>query len=171
MNTAYVSYLDSPLGRLQLQSDGSALTGLYMPSPKGQPSVDATWQHDDAPFRDVTEQLQAYFDGTLREFDLSLSPRGTEFQNRVWSALRDIPYGQTCSYRDIAEAIGAPKAVRAVGLANGRNPISVIVPCHRVVGANGSLTGYGGGLPNKQLLLDLERRTAGDRSLLDQLAD
>lgn len=171
MTTTYVAYLDSPLGRLQLRSDGAALTGLYMPSPKGQPPVDAAWVADDAPFADAVDQLRAYFAGTLREFDLPLAPHGTEFQNRVWSALRAIPYGRTCSYRDIAESIGAPKAVRAVGLANGRNPISVIVPCHRVVGANGSLTGYGGGLPNKQLLLELERRTAGERSLLDQLAD
>ena len=171
MTTTYITHLDSPLGRLQLRSDGVALTGLYMPSPKGQPSVDPAWVADAAPFADAVAQLRAYFDGTLREFDLPLAPRGTEFQNRVWSALREIPYGQTCSYRDIAESIGAPKAVRAVGLANGRNPISVIVPCHRVVGANGALTGYGGGLPNKQLLLELERRTAGERSLLDQLAD
>lgn len=169
MNTTYVHRLDSPVGRLLLLSDGRALTGLFMPSHKGEPSVDPAWVADPAPFSGAVEQLEAYFAGTLQEFDLALDARGTPFQTRVWTALRAIPYGQTCSYRDIAERIGAPKAVRAVGLANGRNPISIIVPCHRVVGANGSLTGYGGGLDNKRLLLDLERRTAGDASLLDQL--
>ena len=169
--TTYIHMLASPLGELTLLSDGAALTGLYMPSSKGSPvHDDSTWRRDAAPLQPVIEQLAEYFAGDRRDFDLALAPAGTPFQRRVWDALREIPYGQTRSYRDIAERIGSPKAVRAVGLANGRNPISVVVPCHRVVGANGSLTGYGGGLHNKQLLLDLEQRTAGQPTLLDQLA-
>lgn len=107
-------------------------------------------------FRDVADQLAAYFAGELTEFDLALDPSGTPFQLTVWAALRTIPYGQTRSYADIARQIGSPTASRAVGLANGRNPISIIVPCHRVIGANGSLTGYGGGIERKRALLDLE---------------
>ncbi len=168
MDTTYVHRIASPLGALTLLSDGAAVTGVYMPAHKGEPPSDPSWRADARPFRIVEEQLAAYFAGERRTFDVPVAATGTDFQQRVWSALRDIPYGQTRSYRDIAECIGAPKAVRAVGLANGRNPISIIVPCHRVVGANGSLTGYGGGLANKQLLLDLERRVAGNASLLDQ---
>lgn len=171
MSSTYVHELDSPLGMLTLLSDGDAVTGVFMPSHKAGPRRDPAWRRDAQVFADVVAQLEAYFDGTLQTFDLPLAPAGTPFQQRVWAALREIPYGETRSYRDIAERIGAPKAVRAVGLANGRNPISIIVPCHRVVGANGSLTGYGGGLQNKQLLLDLERRSAGTATLLDQLAD
>ena len=101
-------------------------------------------------------QLQAYFDGTLREFDLQLCPKGTAFQNQVWDALQHVKYGETASYLDIAKAIGNPKAVRAVGMANGRNPIAIVVPCHRIIGSNKTLTGYAGGLPRKQYLLNLE---------------
>jgi methylated-DNA-[protein]-cysteine S-methyltransferase len=106
--------------------------------------------------REAVRQLTAYFEGSLREFDLPLDMVGTEFQKRVWRELLHIPYGEICSYRDIAEAIGAPQAVRAVGAANGANPIPIVVPCHRVIGASGKLTGYGGGLPLKKRLLDLE---------------
>ena len=159
--TTYVHRLDSPLGTLQLRSDGEALTGLYMPSPKGDPVADPTWAADPAPFADVVDQLEAYFAGERQHFDLPLAASGTPFQTSVWNALREIPYGRTCSYRDIAERIGTPKAVRAVGLANGRNPISIIVPCHRVIGSNGLLTGYGGGIDNKRILLDLEQNAAG----------
>ena len=106
--------------------------------------------------RRAIDQLQAYFAGELRDFDLPLDMQGTGFQKRVWAELLAIPYGKTCSYRDIANSIGAPKAVRAVGAANGRNPVPIVVPCHRVIGADGSLTGYGGGLPLKRFLLDLE---------------
>lgn len=167
--TTYVHHHDSPLGLLTLLSDGQAVTGLYMPSPKGPPAVPVDAVADAGPFDNLTTQLDEYFAGTRTAFDVGLRAAGTPFQKRVWGALVEIPYGETCSYRDIAEAIDAPKAVRAVGLANGRNPISVVVPCHRVVGANGSLTGYGGGLANKRLLLDLERRVARGDSLLDQL--
>ena len=169
--TTYVHEVPSPVGTLTLLSDGSAITGVFMPSHKGGPVLDPTWQRDPVVFAELVAQFDAYFSGELQDFDVALAPAGTPFQQRVWSALREIPYGRTCSYRDIAERIESPKAVRAVGLANGRNPISIIVPCHRVVGANGSLTGYGGGLDNKRLLLDLERRVAGGRTLLDQLAE
>ena len=108
--------------------------------------------------RQAIEQLRAYFAGELRDFDLSLDMQGTEFQRRVWLELRNIPYGETRSYSFVANIIGAPKAVRAVGAANGRNPIPIVVPCHRVIGAGGSLVGYGGGLPLKRFLLDLETR-------------
>lgn len=160
MNTTYIHHMPSPLGQLTLLGDGVSLTGVFMPSPKGGPTIDPSWVADAAPFRGVAAQLEAYFAGDRTTFDIPLSPRGTAFQLRVWSALREIPYGQTRSYRDIAVAIGAPRAMRAVGMANGRNPLSIVVPCHRVVGADGSLTGYGGGLRNKQLLLDLEQQAA-----------
>ena len=160
-DTTYATITDSPLGELTLLSDGTHLTGLYLPVHKGAPADTSAWQWDAAPFRSVVAQLREYFAGERRQFDVAAAGAGTPFQQKVWAALRAIPYGATATYRDIAVAIGSPKAVRAVGLANGRNPISVIVPCHRVVGANGSLTGYGGGLAAKQLLLDLESRVAG----------
>ena len=114
------------------------------------------WTQKAAPFKDVTSQLQAYFKGKLRKFDLPLDPQGTDFQRDAWQALLDIPYGETRSYSDVARAIGRPKAVRAVGAANGQNPIAIVIPCHRVVGSNGDLTGFGGGLDVKQQLLTLE---------------
>jgi methylated-DNA-[protein]-cysteine S-methyltransferase len=116
------------------------------------------WVPDDRAFPDAVQQLEAYFAGERTDFDLELSLAGSEFQRRVWQALLTIPYGETRSYGEIAEQIGASGAARAVGLANGRNPIAIIVPCHRVIGASGSLTGYGGGLERKQSLLELERR-------------
>lgn len=166
MTTIYRSTLRTAVGELTLLSDGEALTGLYLPSSKGHPGDDPDVRWEPAVFSGVVEQLEAYFAGERTTFDVPLAPRGTPFQQRVWTQLRTIGYGQTRSYRDVAEAIGAPKAMRAVGLANGRNPISIVVPCHRVVGANGTLTGYGGGLHNKQLLLELEQRVAGQQSLL-----
>lgn len=171
MSTTYVQEIPSPVGCLLLTWQDDALTGLYMPSPKRTPVAEPEWRRDSAVFADVVEQLEAYFAGQRRTFDVPVAAKGTAFQRRVWSALQEIPYGSTWTYRDVAVRIGAPAAVRAVGLANGRNPISIIVPCHRVIGANGSLTGYGGGLANKQVLLDLERRGAGDRTLLDQLVE
>lgn len=148
--------LDSPVGPLVLTSDGRALTGILMEAAPAGPG----WKRDDAaaPFPEARAQLEAYFRGERTEFDLPLAPSGTPFQERVWKELRRIPYGKTCSYGDIAKRIGRPKACRAVGLANGRNPISIVVPCHRVIGADGSLTGYGGGLVNKKTLLELEVR-------------
>jgi methylated-DNA-[protein]-cysteine S-methyltransferase len=118
----------------------------------------ANWKQDSGRFKEVRRQLEAYFSGKLREFELPLAMEGTDFQLCVWNALRTIPYGETISYAQLATRIGNPKAVRAVGLANGCNPIPIIVPCHRVIGSDGSLTGFGGGLPTKQKLLDLESK-------------
>jgi methylated-DNA-[protein]-cysteine S-methyltransferase len=151
--------IDSPIGLLTLAGDGPVLTHLRMVDQMYEPNRD-DWLLDDRAFPDAVEQLGAYFAGELRDFDLRLEFRGTEFQRRVWNALRTIPYGETRSYGEIAEQIGSPTASRAVGLANGHNPISVIVPCHRVIGANGSLTGFGGGLDRKRALLYLEKDTA-----------
>jgi methylated-DNA-[protein]-cysteine S-methyltransferase len=158
-STASTSYttMPSPIGELLLTTDGTALTRLLM-SPF---DIDPAWTHDDDALRPFVTQLDDYFAGKRRDFDFPLEPAGTPFQRRVWEALCEIPYGETWSYLQLATRIGNPKACRAVGLANGRNPIAVVVPCHRVIGANGSLTGYGGGMDRKRLLLDLERRTAG----------
>jgi methylated-DNA-[protein]-cysteine S-methyltransferase len=148
------SYFESPIGRLLLTSDGAALTGLYMePSRKAQ-CTDG-WIEDVtvAPLSATVRQLTEYFEGTRREFDLPLRLQGTAFQQRVWRQLTEIPYGQTWSYGQLAQRIDKPSASRAVGLANGRNPISILVPCHRVIGADGSLTGYGGGIERKRWLL------------------
>ncbi|MPZ73778.1 MAG: methylated-DNA--[protein]-cysteine S-methyltransferase [Nitriliruptorales bacterium] len=164
MPAQYVWTVPSPLGQLSLLSDGDCVTGLYMPSPKGVPHIDPTAMRDVGPFRHVASELDAYFSGNLTDFTVRVRGSGTPFQQRVWTALRAIPYGHTATYGSIAAAIGSPKAVRAVGLANGRNPISIIVPCHRVVGADGSLTGYGGGLANKEILLNLEQRVLADAS-------
>jgi methylated-DNA-[protein]-cysteine S-methyltransferase len=148
------SYVQSPIGRLLLTSDGSALTGLYMePSRKSQSTEGWTEAAGSAPLAAAERQLREYFAGTRREFDLPLRWQGTVFQSRVWRELTVIPFGQTWSYGQLAKRIGKPGASRAVGLANGQNPISIVVPCHRVIGADGSLTGYGGGLERKQWLL------------------
>jgi methylated-DNA-[protein]-cysteine S-methyltransferase len=148
------SYFESPIGRLLLTSDGTALTGLYMePSHKAQSTDGWTEDVTVAPLSATVRQLTEYFDGTRREFDLPLRLQGTTFQTRVWRELTEIPYGQTWSYGQLAQRIDKPSASRAVGLANGRNPISILVPCHRVIGADGSLTGYGGGIERKRWLL------------------
>jgi methylated-DNA-[protein]-cysteine S-methyltransferase len=152
------SEIESPVGPLLLLGDGAALCAMYMRNQKYRPPANVDWRRDDASFRAAREQLDAYFAGELRAFDLSLRMEGTEFQRRVWNALRDIPYGATESYGQIAARIGSPGAARAVGLANGRNPIGIIVPCHRVIGASGALTGYGGGLHRKRWLLAHEQR-------------
>ena len=149
--------IDSPIGPLALAGRGQVLTNLRMVNQTYEPNR-TNWVPDDRAFPDAVQQLEAYFAGERTDFDLELSLTGTEFQRRVWQALLTIPYGETRSYGEIAEQIGASGAARAVGLANGRNPIAVIVPCHRVIGASGSLTGYGGGLERKQSLLELERR-------------
>lgn len=151
--------LDSPIGPLRLVSDGEHLCGLYM----GEENANQTGRqqrHDPALLCEAVRQLKAYFAGDLHQFDLPLAAAGTAFQKRVWRALCDIPYGETISYGELARRIGNPKASRAVGLANGRNPISIVVPCHRVIGANGALTGYGGGLPRKRWLLQHEAGVA-----------
>ncbi|PZS20405.1 MAG: cysteine methyltransferase [Pseudonocardiales bacterium] len=155
------AHLDSPLGALLVLRDNVGLTGLYLPTGRHPVTVAPGWLRDDAAFDDVRTQLAEYFAGRRRAFDLALHPSGTAFQQRVWAALLDIPYGETTSYGKTAAAIGVPSAARAVGLANGRNPIPVIVPCHRVIGANGSLTGYGGGLDAKRWLLAHESGQPG----------
>ena len=156
--TTYYAYFDSPIQSLLLTSDGASLTGLFMVEQKHGPEIGADWMEDQdaATFAETKRQLTEYFAGTRREFDVPLLPQGTEFQRKVWTELQNIPYGATLSYGALAQKVGSPNASRAVGLANGRNPISIIVPCHRVVGANGKLTGYGGGLPRKAALLALE---------------
>jgi methylated-DNA-[protein]-cysteine S-methyltransferase len=161
----YYTHVESPLGRLILASDGTALTGLYLPVHKHGPEQSASWQRDDdlPVFAAARRQLHAYFEGGLKEFDLPLAPEGTAFQKRVWKQLEQIPFGKTISYGELARRIGNPNASRAVGLANGRNPISIVVPCHRVIGADGSLTGYGGGVERKDILLRHEAEVATRR--------
>ncbi len=159
--------IDSPIGPLTLAGRNGMLTNLRMVDQTYEPSR-ADWTLDESVFSDVVHQLDAYFAGALCNFDVQLDLRGTEFQRRVWNALLAIPYGETRSYGQIADQIGAPGAARAVGLANGHNPVAIIVPCHRVIGAAGKLTGYGGGLDRKQTLLTLERRRApADLTLFD----
>jgi methylated-DNA-[protein]-cysteine S-methyltransferase len=153
----YYRIIDSPIGPLTLAGSDRAMTHLLMVDHAHAPDQ-AGWRRDDAAFGAAAEQLDEYFAGERTEFGLELELEGTDFQRRVWSALLTIPYGQTRSYGQIAEQIGAPSASRAVGLANGRNPISIIVPCHRVIGGNGKLTGYGGGIDRKRALLNLEKR-------------
>jgi methylated-DNA-[protein]-cysteine S-methyltransferase len=146
----------SPVGDLLLTGDGRSVETLRLPD-GNRPAVPVNGNgRDDDAFVEARRQLAEYFAGTRTTFDLSLSPKGTRFQLRVWDALRQIPYAATASYGEVATAIGQPSASRAVGLANGRNPIAIIVPCHRVIGANGSLVGYGGGLDRKRYLLELE---------------
>jgi methylated-DNA-[protein]-cysteine S-methyltransferase len=147
---------DSPIGELLAVGDGVSLTELHMQGGRTRASIDPSWVRDDAAFAEVRDQLDQYFAGRRSSFDVPLAMAGGPFERRVWDELLTIPYGQTASYGEIADRIGSPGAARAVGLANGRNPIAVIVPCHRVIGADGSLTGYGGGLERKRLLLDLE---------------
>jgi methylated-DNA-[protein]-cysteine S-methyltransferase len=155
--TTYWTMIDSPLGPLLLTADGKGISGLIMDADIDERMAgSAGWIEDPAHFEEARRQLEEYFAGQRTEFDLPLSAAGTPFQREVWAALQTIPYGEVRSYSEIAAQIGRPGASRAVGLANGRNPIAVIVPCHRVIGASGALTGYGGGLPRKRLLLDLE---------------
>jgi methylated-DNA-[protein]-cysteine S-methyltransferase len=155
--TTYWTMIDSPLGPLLLTADEDAISGVIMDADlDAQTEPSAGWVEDPARFEEARLQLEEYFAGQRTEFDLPLRAAGTPFQHEVWAALQTIPYGEVRSYSEIAAQIGRPGASRAVGLANGRNPIAVIVPCHRVIGASGALTGYGGGLPRKRLLLDLE---------------
>ncbi|MEO6886898.1 MAG: methylated-DNA--[protein]-cysteine S-methyltransferase [Jatrophihabitantaceae bacterium] len=156
------TYFDSPLGELLLTRDDVGLTGLYLPTGRhGATKPRADWTRDDDAFEDARTQLTEYFAGERIAFELPLHAAGSAFQHRVWDALCDIPYGQTASYGKTAAAVGVPDGARAVGLANGQNPISIIVPCHRVIGADGSLTGYGGGLPAKRWLLSHEATHSG----------
>lgn len=153
MTTIHHTYYDSSVGRLLLTAADTHLTGLWFDA-RGR----APGELDETRFTRVIAQLDEYFAGDRKEFDIELQPEGSPFQLRVWNALRAIPYGTTTSYGAVARRIGQPTASRAVGLANGKNPIAIIVPCHRVIGADGSLTGYGGGLDRKRFLLALEAR-------------
>lgn len=154
--TTITTSMDSPIGELTLTADGGVLTGVHMNEQRHTPKISAGCRRDDAGLAHVVAQLNAYFAGELTDFDLPMRMGGTDFQSRVWGALCEIPYGETISYGELARRVGSPNASRAVGLANGRNPVAIIVPCHRVIGADGSLTGYGGGLPRKVWLLEHE---------------
>ena len=158
----YYCYLDTPIGELLLagEADGLAMIGFPKGSMRREPEPD--WIFNEKPLQDACTQLREYFAGERREFDLAVKLTGTEFQVRVLEALQDIPYGETASYGEIARRIGRPKAVRAVGAANGRNPIPIVVPCHRVIGSTGDLTGFGGGLDTKEALLRLEAEHSHD---------
>lgn len=155
--TSYTQ-IDSPIGPLLLAADETGLRLIQFKTSKHAQPPGEDWEENARPLKDVIRQLRAYFAGKLEEFDLPLAPDGTDFQQKVWRRLCDIPYGETISYGQLAQRIGNPNASRAVGLANGSNPIPIIIPCHRVIGSNGKLTGYGGGLPIKEKLLALERR-------------
>ncbi|MEV0783767.1 methylated-DNA--[protein]-cysteine S-methyltransferase [Streptomyces sp. NPDC050423] len=150
---------DSPYGPLTLVATDGVLAGLYMTAQRHRPPEETFGEPDHGPFDETIRQLDAYFAGELREFDLPLHLDGTPFQRTVWAELQRIPYGETRSYGELADILGKPGASRAVGLANGKNPVGIIVPCHRVIGASGSLTGYGGGLDRKQRLLAFENGT------------
>jgi methylated-DNA-[protein]-cysteine S-methyltransferase len=150
--------IESPLGPLLLTADDAGLRQIFFVNGRHPARPESSWKEDRAPLIETIRQLQAYFAGELESFDLKLAPEGTPFQQEVWRRLCDIPYGETISYGTLAGRIGNPKASRAVGLANGSNPIPIVIPCHRVIGSNGKLTGYGGGLPIKEKLLALERR-------------
>jgi methylated-DNA-[protein]-cysteine S-methyltransferase len=152
----YYCYLDTPIGDLLLAGDDDALCLVGFPEGSMRREPESDWIFSDKPFAAAREQLTAYFAGERKTFDLKLNPVGTEFQLQVLAELQKIPYGITASYGDIAKRIGRPKAVRAVGAANGRNPIPIIIPCHRVIGSTGKLTGFGGGIPTKKALLKLE---------------
>jgi len=162
----YYTYMESPVGRLLLAGDETGLHRVAFAEGGKALQPEPDWRKDARPLRQAVEQLNAYFAGDLRTFDLPLRMEGTPFQLAVWRALQDIPYGETASYGEIARRVGTPQGSRAVGLANVSNPIAIVVPCHRVIGSNGKLTGYGGGLNNKETLLALERKHASAQAAL-----
>lgn len=155
------TYMDSPIGRLLLAAEQGSLKHIRFSTGRKARGAEPDWERRDEPFQATKTQLRAYFAGQRQDFNLSLAPDVTAFQGRVLAALQEIPYGQTRSYKDIAIAVGNPRAVRAVGGANGSNPLPIVIPCHRVIGSGGALTGFGGGLETKRFLLDLERRHSG----------
>ncbi|MCX6551540.1 MAG: methylated-DNA--[protein]-cysteine S-methyltransferase [Acidobacteria bacterium] len=160
----FYTYVDTPVGTLMLAGcDDHGLRYVSFPCGKGARTPEPHWKQSATPFHEVKAQLAEYFGGTRTTFDLKLHVKGTPFQIDVWKALMKIPYGETCAYGELAERIGRPRAVRAVGLANGRNPLPIVVPCHRVIGSTGALVGYGGGLPVKEALIALERRVSAAR--------
>ncbi|HEY5972683.1 MAG TPA: methylated-DNA--[protein]-cysteine S-methyltransferase [Pseudoxanthomonas sp.] len=153
----YYRHIDSPIGPLLLAADAAGLRLIEFHTPRHPMSRLDDWSEGNNEVLDLTrKQLDEYFDGKRRDFDLPLAPQGTVFQEQVWRTLAKIPYGETISYSQLAQRVGKPTAMRAVGAANGRNPLPIVLPCHRVIGADGSLTGFGGGLPTKQFLLQLE---------------
>lgn len=152
-------FYQSPIGRLLLVGSDGMLEELVFPNSVEKRLPGDSWMEDEAPFREIIDQLNEYFAGERQNFILKLAPNGTDYQKRVWKKLQEIPYGQTVSYGEIAARLGNPKGGRAVGTANGKNPIPIIVPCHRVIGKDGSLTGFGGGLDIKRKLLELERQS------------
>lgn len=172
--TQFFCTTESPIGRLTLVSNGESLTGLYMEAHKGAPEGAQAWIYNESaePFALAKRELSQYFAGNLKKFSVPFMLKGTDFQIKVWHELTNIPFGEVISYAELARRIDNPKACRAVGLANGRNPVSIIVPCHRVIGASGKLTGYGGGLPRKEKLLELEcSHLQGKVSLMLSSAD
>jgi methylated-DNA-[protein]-cysteine S-methyltransferase len=154
----HYSYLSSPFGPILIAGDEDGLRLINFQRHTSLPPAASAWVEDRQPLRNAIDQLKAYFAGTLRTFTLQLAPPGTPFQQSVWQALQDIPYGETTSYGALARQLGKPQASRAVGAANGRNPLAIVIPCHRVIGSTGKLTGYAGGLDIKEALLDFERR-------------
>jgi len=156
LNRTYYCRFESPVGSLLLAGSKAGLALVSFSGGKRARNVDSEWYEDNSVFTEVVDQLKSYFAGERKAFDLPLVLEGTEFQKKVWTSLVAIPYGETVSYKTLAERVGSPKAVRAVGAANGANPIPIIIPCHRVIGNDGSLTGFGGGLPLKKKLLELE---------------
>jgi len=160
----YYDYYNSPLGQILLVANDEAVTGLHFVGEKYYPAIDNAWRHQPNAklIVRVRKQLDEYFAGKRQDFDLAVDPAGTPFQRGVWRALQKIPYGATMNYGALAQRIGKPSASRAVGAANGRNPISIVIPCHRVIGANGDLTGYAGGMERKAALLRLEAGGAGE---------
>lgn len=171
---AVYTWMESPVGKLLLVADDGGLIELAFAQGRTAPVIDPAWIDSSrigggAALREPVRQLQAFFAGELRDFDFPLKPRGTAFQQRVWALLREIPFGETISYGELARRVGNPAASRAVGLANGSNPIAIVVPCHRVIGSNGKLTGYGGGLENKRWLLDFERAKLFGQHLMHEL--
>ncbi len=159
--TMYYCYLDTPIGELLLAGDDQGLSMIGFPSGKMRREPETDWIFNEQPFAEARRQLDEYFAGQRRDFDLPLHVAGTDFQVQVLEELRRIPYGETTSYGDIAKRIGRPKAMRAVGRANGANPIPIVIPCHRVIGSGGALTGFGGGLDTKEALLRLEAENSG----------
>ena len=158
-------YLETPIGRLLIAADDHGLRCIEFPRADQGARIGATWRRGRSRLVDVIAQLEGWFAGERQAFDLALAPEGTAFRKAVWGELMRIPYGETISYGEIARRLGDPSASRAVGAANGANPLPIVVPCHRVIGANGKLTGFGGGLPTKQWLLEHERRHAPRPSL------
>jgi methylated-DNA-[protein]-cysteine S-methyltransferase len=153
------SWTSTPLGNVLLVADGDALCGLYFGDQKYVPAIDPSWKRDDdlSVLRTARRQIDEYFAGARERFDVALAPSGTPFQRAIWKAIAEVPSGATRTYADLAKRVGRPGSARAAGAATGRNPLSIIVPCHRIIGSDGSLTGYAGGLDRKRRLLELER--------------